>query len=230
MPQRPNTTGALGTELDSNNLTVVWIIRLDITNDPLFAWTGFGDLTFAAGATGDTALDGQTFQGITHLIAEVGAVQDQQGGSTALEISVPGISLTDEAMRQVVYDRRVWQFKTAYAWLAFLDDNDNVIGNPVRVKSGRMDQMLVEESEDGTGVIRCVIEGQQAYSAEASGSRYSEQEELDPTDTSQKYVWALANMDPKTGSNNIIPGTPGWGAGVTDDPGVRGFDGSMIGW
>ena len=209
MSQRPNTDGTLGVTLDGPTLTLVYILRLDVEGDPLFAWTGFGDLTFAAGETGDAALDGQTFAGITHLVVQIGAVEDAQGGSSGLEIVLPGADLLDEAMRQVVYDRRKWQFRSGRVWLAFLDEDEQIIGKPVRIKSGRMDKMTVEENDDGTGTITCILEGQQAYASEAIATRYSEQAEVDASDNSQRYVWALANMTPAMGQRNAIPGTSG---------------------
>jgi hypothetical protein len=179
---------------------------MDIQTDPIFAWTGFGDLTFTPGQTGDGALDGKTFEGITHLVAEIGAVGDGDTGSEALELRLPGVDLLDEAMKQVVYDRRKWKFRQAWVWLAFLDDAGNVIGKPVRVKTGRMDQMAVRESEDGEGMVVCSIESQQSYAAEALASRWSEQGDIDPADTSQQWVWSLANMTPALGQSNVIPG------------------------
>jgi hypothetical protein len=223
MAQRQNTTGAVGTALDSGSVNWAYIIRLDVEADPLFAWTGFGDLVFAPGQTGDTALDGFTFAGITHLIAEVGAVQDGQGGGGALEITLPGVDLTDEMMRQIVYDKRRWQFLPGWVWIALLDDNGNLIGNPIRMRSGRMDKMPIVEEDDGKGTLKCVLEGQQAYATQANNTRYSEQKELDPNDNSQDWVWQLANMTPAlgqpnslaggTGSPAVVPGGGGGGGG-----------------
>jgi hypothetical protein len=209
MPQRPNTSGAVGTILGGDTVPVAFIMRLEITGDPLYAWTGFGDLVIGAAQTGDTALDGRTYTGITHLVADIGVVSDGRGGSSALEISLPGVDLTDEAMRQVVYNQNKWQFKQAWVWLAILDGDGSPIGTPIRLKSGRMDQMVVEESEDGAGVVRCIIEGHQAYGGEALATRYSEQGELDATDTSQKWVWQLANMTPGLGQANSLAGSSG---------------------
>ena len=98
-------------EVGKGALTVVYIVRLDIEDDPILVWTGLGDLAFAPGQTGDGALDGQTFSGITHLVGEVGAAADGKGGSTALELALPGVDLYDEAMRQVVFNRRRWQYR-----------------------------------------------------------------------------------------------------------------------
>lgn len=222
----------MGTALDGRTLNLAYIIRLDVEGDPLYAWTGFGDLTFTAGQTGDAALDGMTFQGITHLVADIGAVSDAQGGSGALEVIVPGVDLMDEAMRQVVYDKRRWQFRTARVWLVLLDDSGALIGNPIRLRSGRMDQMPVKEDDDGTGTVKCVIESQQAYATGALSTRYSEQKELDTSDTSQDWVWQLANMTPALGQANNLAGSgaslSSGGAGVGGGGGGRLFEGGHV--
>jgi hypothetical protein len=199
--------------LGDDNLTYAYLIRLDILGDPVVAWTGFGDLTFAPGATGDGALDGQTFGGITHLVGEISVVGDSDSGSDAVQVSLPGVNLTDEAMRQVVFNRNTWKFRQAWLWIAFFDDNGAVIGKPVRIKSGRMDQMVVTEDEEGEGTVSVSIESQQAYAAESLNTRYSEQHEIDPSDTSQNYTWAEANMTPALGVHNVIPGGPTYGGG-----------------
>jgi hypothetical protein len=230
MGARENTgTGALSTALDGTSLNMAYILRLDIVTDPVFIWTGLGDLSFGAGVTGDTALDGQTFFGITHLVADIGAVEDQQGGSGGLEIVLPGVDLTDEALRQIVWDRRKWQFLPGRLWMVFLDDNGAVIGKPVRMRSGKMDQVLVRESNDGTGVVKIVVESQQVYASEASSTRYSEQYMIDATDTSQNWIWQLANMSPIIGKNNMVTGGSGSGSGVSYSGGTTGVSPGTIG-
>lgn len=206
---------ATSTEVGKDALTVVYIVRLDIEDDPILVWTGLGDLSFPPGSTGDGALDGQTFSGITHMVGEVGAAADGKGGSAALELALPGVDLYDEAMRQVVFNRRRWQYRQAWVWMAFLDDDNVVVGRPVRLKTGRMDRMPVEEEgSGGQGTVKCRIESAQAYAGEALATRYSETTDLDPTDTSQRYVWQLANMTPALGQSNVMAGlAPAFGNG-----------------
>ena len=193
------------TALDHSELVWSYIVRLDITGDPILGWTGYGPLAFAAGATGDAALDGLSFDGLTHMIGSIGAIGDGQGGSQALELMLPGIDLRDEALRQVVYNQATWQFRQAWVWMVLTDEaTGTVIGRPVRLKTGRIDTMEVMEATDGTGTVRCVIESQQAYAGEALNTRYSEQVDINPTDTSQNWVWQLANFTPAFGQANSI--------------------------
>lgn len=194
--------------VDSPTVGWAYFIRLDIASDPILVWTGFGSYSFLAGFA-DTALAGQTFDGITHLVGEVSPVTEGQGGSEALRLSLPGVNLADEAMRQVVYDRRQWQFRQAWVWVALLGPTGDMVGSPIRLKSGRMDQMTVVENEDGSGTVYCQIESAQSYSGEALFTRYSEQKDLDSTDISQDYVWSLANMTPAIGSaTNLVAAQP----------------------
>jgi uncharacterized membrane protein YgcG len=166
-----------------------WVIRLDIKDDPVLVWTGLGQ--YVPSGTGDAALDGLTFEGIAN-VGEIGAVVDAREGSQAVTLALAGVDLTDEALRQVVFDERTWQFRDAWLWVVLCDEDGDPIGKPVRIKKGRMDQMNHEE-DDGEGRVSVEIESHQAYVGQALGTRYSEQPEVDPTDTSQRFVHDLAN-------------------------------------
>ena len=186
---------------DKEILPLAVIIYLDILGDNLLAWSGIGDLTFAAGQTGDSALDGKTFLGTGNLI-EVSAVSDGIGGSDALEIILPGVDITQPILRQLITNRNRWQFRRAIVWLMALDETTYAIaGKPFRIKTGRMDKMPLTENR-GSGVVRCRIEGQAAYGNTPLSSRYSEQIDINPNDISQKYVHSLANMTATLGESS----------------------------
>lgn len=194
-PLHPTTAAAVGKSV----IPLATIVRLDIEGDPLFCWSGLGDLVFAAGQTGDPALDGFTFTGTGEII-EVGTVSDAVGGSDALEIGLPGVNIQDPILRQVIYNRNRWQFRRAWVWMMLLDEETGAIaGNPFRIRTGRMDSMPYSES-DGEGTVRCKIEGQQAYGNQPLDTRYSEQYLLNNADNSQSWVLSLANMTPALGT------------------------------
>jgi hypothetical protein len=194
-PLHPLTVAAVNKSV----IPLATILRLDIQGDPLFCWSGLGDLVFAAGETGDPALDGFTFTGTGEII-EVGTVSDSVGGSDALEIGLPGVNIQDPILRQVIYNRNRWQFRRAWVWLMLLDEATGAIaGKPFRIKTGRMDSMPYTES-DGEGTVRCKIEGQQAYGDQPLDTRYSEQSLINQNDNSQSWVLSLANMTPALGT------------------------------
>lgn len=209
-------------ELDSQIITPVWIIRLDIKDDPVYVWTGLGARTFPG--SGDAALEGLTFEGIAN-VGDIGAVTDAKEGSSSLRLALPGVDITDLALRQVVFDERTWQFRGAWIWVALLSASGTVIGQPVRIKKGRMDNMTHEEdAASGEGTLSVEIESHQAYAGEALNTRWSEQPEVDPTDTSQDYVWALANQSPVLGAAQTRASGPSPGGYV--DLGGSGSGGS----
>ena len=184
---------ATATAFDNPILPMAAIVYLDVQNDPLFAWSGIGDLVFTAGQTGDANLDGNTFSGTGTLI-EIGSIAEGIGGSDSLEITLPGVDINDNELKQVVTNRNRWQFRRAIVWLVLLDPNTYAIaGKPFRIKTGRMDQMPYSENASG-GTIKCTIEGQQSYGNSALATRYAEQIDINPNDTSQKYVFWLANV------------------------------------
>lgn len=209
---------AVKTALDKPILPLAAIVYLDILDDPLFAWSGFGDLVFAAGQTGDISLDGKTFKG-TGTIIEVSAVSEGMGGSDALEISMPGVDPYEPLMRQLVTNRNRWQFRRAVVWLMLLDpDTDAIVGKPFRIKTGRMDKMPYSETDEA-GVIKVSIEGQQAYGNAPLGTRYSESRDIDPRDNSQSWVHSLANMTAAIGQATAQPGTGGAGGSFSGGSG-----------
>jgi len=190
-----------------------WVVRLDIQGDPLYAWTGLRD--YSPVATGDASLDGVVYEGVGH-IGQVGNIIDSVEGSQAVSLTLPGIDLADDALKQFVWDARVWQFRRAWMWIALMDETGSVIGRPIRFKTGRMDRVRAG-SEGGEGSLVVDLESHQAYAAEALTSRYSEQIEIDSTDTSQRYVHDLANRQPSLGVAptpfTVAPGTPETGGG-----------------
>ncbi len=191
---RPLET-ATATAVSAPILPLAAIVYLDILDDPLFAWTGIDDLIFTAGQTGDISLDSKTFKGIGTII-EISNVSEGVGGSDALEMSLPGVDPLQPMMKQLITDRRRWQFRRAIVWMLVLDPvTGSIEGKPFRIKTGRMDKMPYTESNQG-GVIKVKIEGQQAYGSEPLNSRYSEQVDLNPNDNSQKWVHSLANITP----------------------------------
>lgn len=177
-----NNSGVVGTYAEFDNISIVPVYD----GEP---------------ATGDSILDGKTFKGVGSVI-EVSGIEEGAGGSDSLEISFPGVDPNNDLMKQIIRDRRRWQFRRAVVWMLVLNPDTMAIeGKPFRIKTGRMDAMPYDENSDKSR-FKCVIEGQQSYGSEPLNTRYSEQIDIDNTDTSQKWVYALANMSAKIGTKS----------------------------
>ena len=190
------------TALIAPTLYPAWVIRLDIASDPVYINTSLQDMYFSAGAGIDPAIVGYTFKGLGN-VASIDPITDSHDGSQTVNITVPGVDLTMDYLHQIINNADIWQRKRAYIWLVTLDATGAIVGKPIRVKSGLIDQMPISiDPDNNTGTLVASIESQQAYSGEALFSRYSEQNQIDSTDTSQNYVADLANKVPTIGAKN----------------------------
>lgn len=206
---------------------LIFILRLDIANDPVYIHTGLGpSLTFGAGY--DIPLQGFTFLGLG-VIGSIDAVNDSTNGSQSLNLVLPGIDTSVDYLHQLINNGDLWQRKLAYLWMATVDSTCALIGKPVRLKSGRIDQLtMVIDPTNAKGELTVSLESQQAYSGDALFSRYAEQKDLvDSTDISQDFAAASANAIPGIGQPNTNPFGGGNGSSVG---GRGGYGGVSIGY
>lgn len=213
-------TAGMITEVQEPLIKPVWILRLDIDTDPLYAWTGRGD--FSPTGTGDSALDGNTFIGLGN-IGKIGDIEDTENGSNTVQLVLPGVDLNETALQEVVLNERLWQNRQGWIWFGLLDTTYNTIISPTRVKTGRMDQMTVSGS-GGTGTVTVALESHQSYVSQALNTRYSQQDELDATDTSQDYVHDLANRQPGIGLSSNFTSTSTITTSTRQDQGSGGLN------
>lgn len=185
----------------------VWFLYLDIKNDPLKIWTG--PIGVALSSTGDSTLDGTWLPG-SGLI-EIGEIVDDERGSGPVSLQMSGVDPALPLFKQIIADGRLWRRRRAIIWQSYLNDVTQLAFTPVRKKIGRMDDLRMIQNRQ-TALITLNIEGFAARSAEALGTRYSEQRDIDPTDKSQDFVHDLANK-----SQNI--GQTGQGAQSAPAPG-----------
>lgn len=214
------------TAQDERVIREAYICRLEVEGDPLFVWTGLGPYT--PSGTGDAKLEegNPTYTGVA-VLGSLSQISDSNQGSRAVKLTLSGVSLSEPAAKQIINEARNWQFRKGYLWGVNLDANDQVIGAPWRLRSGRMVQMeYLRGADDGEASITVDLAGYNAYAQEPLYSRYSEQKDLDAVDTSQDWVHELANLDPSTsdGPSNPYrgPGTGTGGNGGGRDPGGNG--------
>lgn len=221
------------TAINADHLTEAYIIRLEIEDDPVYLWTGLYDVQFSSGDAALLKIDagtGQTpvYQGVAAL-GSISSITDSSRGSQAVRLELSGVSLAETAARQIIFEGKTWQLRKGWIWSVYLNDNGQIIGEPIRLRSGRMLNMeYIRGADDGEAKITVDLEGYFAYDQEPLHSRYSEQKALDASDTSQDFVHELANLDPTssdgptgTGSN---PYSSGGGDGGGGSSGALGRD------
>lgn len=218
------------TAVELPTLYPAWIVRLDILGDPVLVWTGLGSYAPTLEATGDPQLAGLAYDGIANL-GEISAVVDGSRGSETVKLSLPGVDPDLDALKPIITDGRLWQFRQAWIWLLLLNEYGEIQGRPIRIKTGRMDTLAVaEDAESGSATVSVDIESHQAYAGQSRNTRWSEQTELDALDQSQNFTADLANRSPVIGqSTSGVSGTGGTGGGAGGGGGSTGGGGGGYG-
>jgi len=173
----------------------VWIVRLDIQTDPVYAWTGRGQ--FVGAGTGDAALDGYTFDGVANF-GEISAIKEDNAGSGAVSIKLAGVNIGEEVLDQIINNAYRWQGRRAWIWIGMLNETYGIVANPTRIKTGLMNQLKLVDSGESASVL-LTIESHQAFISRSTRTRYITQIEIDPADLSQTYIHDLANRNPPIG-------------------------------
>ncbi len=200
-------TAGMTTGVQAGVIRPVLIGRLDIATDPIVAWTGPG--IFAPVGTGDAALDGQTFLPLAPFL-EMSPIQEDQGIGGPVTLSLTGHDLDDEALRQIVRDKRKWRGQPAYLWLGLLNaDEKTVIADPVRIKSGVMVSMLTLRNKE-TAEVRVTID-EDLGNARSAPYRWIDHARLFPADTFSAYIIKAANKPAGLEASDVRGQGGDWG-------------------
>ena len=182
-------TTAVETALAATAVRPVLIGRLDFATDPIKAWNGPG--IFAPSGSGDAALDGETFTRVEAIVG-LSTVTEDQGIGQAVTLTVTAHDLDEEALRQVVRDKRQWRGQPAYLWIGLLEENQaTVIGDPFRIRTGVMTRMVVRRTAEAS-VIEITID-RDLSNARAAPWRWIDHTRVWSADTFSTFMTKLAN-------------------------------------
>jgi hypothetical protein len=161
---------------------------LDFSSDAIAMWTGPGLL--ASSGYADPALNGRIFDPDKAFL-DIGDISEDQGIGGPLSIVAKGEALETDALRQIVRDRREWRGRKAYIWFGLLDDDDKeLVGEPVRIKTGVMTEVKTSRGQDYGVSITIDADLRNSSSAEW---RWVDHPAGKPGDTLTAFVFDLAN-------------------------------------
>lgn len=182
-------TAAMATAIEQPVIRPVLIAYLDIASDPIAMWTGAG--TFLPTGSDDAVLNGKTFYPDQSFI-DVSEIVEDQGIGGPVTISLKADELDEDALRQIVRDRRAWRGRNAYLWMGLLNTDLNaVLEYPVRIKTGIMTRVVVNRSYGQVNLeITVDVDLQNAKSAPF---RWLDHQRIYDGDTFSSYIIELAN-------------------------------------
>jgi hypothetical protein len=174
----------------------VFVGFLDILGDPIRATTA--PYSIAVSGTGDADLDGHTFSAVDATFVGVSPVQNKEGGSSTVTVTLSGLIGIDSDLLNQIGNKANWQGRTARLWQMMYDENLQRVGNIWPFYTGYMNvPRIVGDATQQTIVIE--VESYLAFLKQASGRSYLSQNEYDPGDLSAEASIAVAN------GTNLIP-------------------------
>ena len=127
-------SASMVTEVTSNVMSPIVLIKLEFDSGDLNLWTGIGNITF----------NGDTYTGAGDVI-DISTVQE------TTKLKATGISLTLTGVSSGLISTALsedYQGRIAHVWLAMLDSTGGIVSSPYKYFRGRMDTMPMED--DGT--------------------------------------------------------------------------------
>lgn len=177
----------------------VLIAYLDILNDPIAMWTGVGN--FAPNGSDDEVLNGKVFQS-DKSFADMSDVSEDNGIGGPLTIILKANSLNEDALRQIVRDKRRWRSRKAYIWLGLLNEELNaVLEYPVRIKTGIIASVTVTRGVDNVSIEMIVDEDLQ--DASTAAFKITDHQQIVEGDTFASFVSKLANQPKGLETNSM---------------------------
>ncbi|MFS0771032.1 hypothetical protein [Sphingomonas sp. 1P08PE] len=205
---RPDAAASLA--LDAQVIRPVFFCYLDILGDPLRANTSGHTIAFTG--TGNTDLDGFSFDGIDPTVVDIGPVRNKDGGSDSVTAKLSGLVTLDSALLNIVGNKANWQGRTGQLWRMIRDENGTQRGAVQHYFTGWMTSLTIGGSPESQTINLTIQSYLAAYTA-ASNRTYLDQETFDPGDLSARAAIAIANGN---SGSPIIGNTPvSYGAGAS---------------
>lgn len=206
----------------STGITTGLLARFEFASGTVFCWTG--PFTLQPGGSGDSLLDGNTFEPIAEgILIDAGSNQYNYTGSEALTLAMAIPSSPTTAMANSSHDPTEWQGRTCVIWRCVMTTLPTATTPAAfsykRVRSGAMD--LLDIAHDGkTHSFTLTVEAHASMISSATNSTYLDQKtRFDSSDTSQDFAINIANNPdaPTRGASGTVSGpydTGGGGGGA----------------
>lgn len=205
--------------LDSTALTAVqqqthaeaFFIWIDVVGDPIRITTLGTDYTFSG--TGDSDLDGNTFNSFDHRAIQVGDVSNSDNGSDTLTIALSGIETIDSTLMNEIADTTKWRGRTVRLWMQVYDETGATKqGAIVPYYTGYASSVKILPSQLAQ-TIQLDVENYLAAFNQASNRSYLNQSDYDAADNSAAATLAAANMGRGTGTSGSSTSSSGGSSG-----------------
>jgi len=184
-------------------ITTGTLLRFDFATDPVYVWTGSHPLTVTG--TGDTMLDGLTFDGLgSSSPLNIGENSFSYTGSEALTITLVASDPLPVSLAEAQIHASEYQARPFCMWRSIVFAPPSLSAPAQwsfqRTRVGSMDEVEIRRG-GGSSIIQITIQSHAARVSAASQSLWLDQKRFDPTDTSQDFASSAGSGHPGQAPN-----------------------------
>ncbi len=168
-------TAAVITEITSQSVIPILLVKMEFDSADLNVWTGLGNLFFS----GDTYLGVGDIGGISPIEESA----DLRANGVNLSLSGIPSALISTALSEPFQDR------PATIWFGLFNSSQSLIADPIQIFKGRMDTMEIQESGENS-LINLGIENELVHLERPNERRYTprDQQLLFPNDKGFQFT------------------------------------------
>lgn len=177
--------------LDAQAIRPAFFAFLDLVGDPIRVTTAGYDWAFTG--TGDSDLDGFTYEGINADFVDISEIKVAEGGTETVTARISALPVIDAATFAIIADRANWQGRVARLWRIIRNEANVQQGAIQHYWTGYMTVLAIRATPDEGQTIEMSIEGYVSAHSAPSNRTYLDQELYDSGDLSAKAAIAIAN-------------------------------------
>ena len=191
-------------DLTGRNVSLVHFGWFDFVGDPVRATTLPGGYAFGASETGDSDLDGDTFEWVPGGVVAISEVTHSATGSGNVEVTLSGIVGPDNDLLNMLGTASNWRGRIGRLWHGTAVDG--ALNMLAPYYTGYMVNAVLAGSPDGGQRVRITLESYLTLLTQARNRTYQDQGLYDAGDESAARIRAAANGATGTA---IIPANGG---------------------
>ncbi|WP_426163115.1 hypothetical protein [Sandarakinorhabdus sp. DWP1-3-1] len=192
-----------------------YLVHLDVVGDPLWAWTGRGNLTVTV--VGDPLLSGgRTFVGAADIAAVQGLTHAADGSVQTMTMMLGNADFTDPAAYEFVNTEASWSRRLAVIWAGFVSTATGLpVADPVRIMTGRLLHVSSTDGAQPSIVVKVAAksgyDGQRASNWQLAGAH---QKAFYPGDNALDFIPQLVGKELRFGTPDAVQRSMGVGGSI----------------
>jgi hypothetical protein len=193
-----NLTSAQQDAIESGNVRIAFFYEAEYSNDYVRAWTGFEDKSFDSDGDGND----ETFKGVGKF-GQIGNVSEtNEIRAEGFTVQLSGVPVDDNSDALDDALREDYHGKDATLWIGLLDENFDIIDDPILMNQGFQDQQKPSDSGSELTITVAIENPLRNLRRKATLHYTREDQQIDhPNDRFLDHVEDIQDKKEQWGSN-----------------------------